>query len=100
MRRQRGLLFHAVRPSVKVRERLFFGKVAQIGKLLAAGRLMDKYRDITQKIETQKNYIWIKSGIPSFGRVVYRLLVQGKGEMKLIYDSLKGGYYTTTANLK
>jgi len=69
-------------------------------KLLAAGRLMDKYRNITQKIETQKNYIWVKSGIPSFGHVVYRLLIQGKGEMKLIYDSLKGGYYTTTANLQ
>jgi len=69
-------------------------------KLLAAGRLMDKYRDITQKIKTQKNFLWVTSGIPSFGRVVYRLLVQGKGEMKLIYDSLKGGYYTTTANLQ
>jgi hypothetical protein len=69
-------------------------------KLLAAGRLTDKYRDITQKIETQKNFLWIKSGIPSFGRVVYRLLVQGKGEMKLIYDSLKGGYYTTSINLQ
>ncbi len=69
-------------------------------KLLAAGRLTDKYRNITQKIETQENFLWIKSGIPSFGRVVYRLLVQGKGEMKLIYDSLKGGYYTTTANLQ
>ena len=69
-------------------------------KLLAAGRLMDKYRGITQKIETQKDFLWVKSGIPSFGRVVYRLLVQGKGEMKLIYDSLKGGYYTTTANLQ
>lgn len=69
-------------------------------KLLVAGRLMDKYRNITQKIETRQNSIWITSGIPSFGRVVYRLLVQGKGEMKLIYDSLKGGYYTTTANLQ
>jgi hypothetical protein len=69
-------------------------------KLLAAGQLMDKYRDITQKIETQKNFLWVQRGIPSFGRVVYRLLVQGKGEMKLIYDSLKGGYYTTTTNLQ
>ena len=69
-------------------------------KLLAAGRLMDKYRNITQKIETQGNFLWINTGIPSFGRVVYRLLVQGKGEMKLIYDSLKGGYYTTATNLE
>ena len=69
-------------------------------ELLAAGRMMDKYRNITQKMETQENLLWIDSGIPSFGRVFFRLLVQGKGEMKLIYDSLKGGYYTTTANLK
>jgi hypothetical protein len=69
-------------------------------KLLAAGQLMDKYRNITRKIDTQENFLWINAGIPSFGRVVYRLLVQGKGEMKLIYDSLKGGYYTTTAKLQ
>lgn len=69
-------------------------------ELLAAGRLMDKYRNITQKMETQENFLWIDSGIPSFGRVVFRLLVQGKGEMELIYDSLKGGYYNATANLK
>jgi len=69
-------------------------------ELLAAGRLMDKYRNITQKMETQENFLWIDSGIPSFGRVVFRLLVQGKGEMELIYDSLKGGYYNASANLK
>jgi hypothetical protein len=69
-------------------------------KLLAAGRLIDKYRNITQKIDTQENFLWIRSGIPSFGRVVYRLLIQGRGDIKLIYDSLKGGYYTTTANLQ
>jgi len=69
-------------------------------KLLAAGRVIDRFRGITQKIKTYKNSFWIKSGVPSFGRVDYRLLVKGKGNIKLIYDSLKGGYYTTAATLK
>ncbi len=69
-------------------------------KLLAAGRLIDKFRDLTQKIETRQNAMWIDSGISGFGRPIYRLLVQGRGEMKLIYDSLKGGYYSTTTNLQ
>ncbi len=69
-------------------------------KLLAAGRLVDKFRNLIQKIETRQNAMWVKSGISGFGRPVFRLLIQGNGEVRLIYDSLKGGYYTTTANLQ
>lgn len=69
-------------------------------KLLAAGLLTDRFRRITQKIKTYKNSFWIKSGVPSFGRVDYCLLVKGKGNIKLIYDSLKGGYYTKASALK
>lgn len=69
-------------------------------KLLAAGLLVDKFRDITQKMETRQNALWVDSGITGFGRPVFRLLVQGKGEITLIYDSLKGGYYTTPATLQ
>ncbi len=69
-------------------------------KLVAAGRLFDKYRGITSKVKTRDNYIWIESGVPSFGRVEYRFLVEGKGNIKLIYDSLKGGYYTKSVTLK
>jgi len=69
-------------------------------KLVAAGRLFDKYRGITNKIKTRDNYIWVESGVPSFGRVEYRFLVEGKGNIKLIYDSLKGGYYTKSVTLK
>lgn len=69
-------------------------------KLVAAGRLFDKYRGITSKVKTRDNYIWIESGVPSFGRVEYRFLVEGKGNVKLIYDSLKGGSYTKSVTLK
>jgi len=48
----------------------------------------------------RKNFLWIESGVPSFGKVDYRLLVKGKGNIKLIYDSLKGGYYTKNTNLR
>lgn len=69
-------------------------------KLLAAGRLTDRFRGITQKVKIRKNFLWIESGVPSFGKVDYRLLVKGKGNIKLIYDSLKGGYYTKNTNLR
>ncbi len=69
-------------------------------KLLAAGRMMDNFRGITRKVDTRENYIWVESGVPSFGRIEYRLLVRGKGNVNLKYDSLKGGYYAATAELK
>jgi len=69
-------------------------------KLLAAGRLTDRFRGVAQKIKTHKNFFWIESGVPSFGRVELRLLVEGKGEINLIYDSLKGGYHINTVTLE
>lgn len=69
-------------------------------KLISAGKLTDPYRGITHKIETRDNFFWNKAGIPSFGKQDFRLLVKGKGKIKLIYDSLKGGYCTTVAQLK
>lgn len=68
-------------------------------KLLAAGWLTDRFRGLTRKIKPYKNYIWVNSGIPSYGRVSFRLLLEGKGDIKLIFDSLKGGYYTKTIAL-
>jgi hypothetical protein len=69
-------------------------------KLLASGRLTDRFRGITQKVKTREDLIWIESGVPGFGKVDYRLLVKGKGSIKIIYDSLKGGYLTKTVTLK
>ncbi len=69
-------------------------------KLVAAGRMFDQYRGITGKVKTRENSIWVENGVPSFGRVEYRFLIQGKGNIKLIYDSLKGGYYTKSVALK
>jgi hypothetical protein len=75
-------------------------KIEGTAKLAAAGYLRDKYRGITERIEARDNSMWIESGVPSFGRVDLRLLVRGKGEIELIYDSLKGGTYTSTVTLK
>ncbi len=69
-------------------------------RLLAAGMLTDEYRGLTHKMETRDNSIWVESGIPSFGRIAVRFLVKGKGNITLIYDSLKGGYSTQPATLK
>lgn len=69
-------------------------------KLVAAGFLFDRFRGLTQKVKVNKDFIWVESGVPSFGRVSYRLLVKGSGSMNLVYDSLKGGYYTKAVELK
>jgi len=69
-------------------------------KLLAAGNITDLYRGTTDKIETQGNIIWIEKGIPGFGQTNLRLLVKGKGDVRLAYDSLKGGYYSKNISLK
>ena len=75
-------------------------KIDGTASLRAAGILTDKYRGTTQKIDTRDDSVWITSGVSSFGTLNLRLLVKGKGEIELIYDSLKGGTYTTTVTLK
>jgi len=69
-------------------------------KLVAAGSLYDQYRGITSKVKTRENSIWVENGVPSFGRVEYRFLIEGKGSVKIVYDSLKGGRYTKSVTLK
>jgi hypothetical protein len=69
-------------------------------KLLAAGRLVDRFRNITQEVKVFDNYVWVESGVPSFGTLSYRLLIRGSGSVDVVYDSLKGGYYTKTVVLK
>jgi len=69
-------------------------------KLVAAGSLYDQYRGITSKVKTRENSIWVENGVTSFGRVEYRFLIEGKGSVKIVYDSLKGGRYTKSVTLK
>ncbi len=68
-------------------------------KLIAAGKLTDKFREITQEVKIFDNSIWVDSGIPGFGVVSYRFIIKGKGQIQLTYDSLKGGTYTKTLEL-
>lgn len=68
-------------------------------KLLAAGLLIDPFRGITQNIKVHENSFWVDQGVPSFGKVDFRMLVKGKGDIQIIYDSLKGGYYTIQKDL-
>lgn len=76
-------------------------KVAGKGvKLLAAGLPTDPYRGLTKNIECRKNFFWVARGIPGFETVDFRLLIEGKGSVTLIYDSLKGGYHSKTITLK
>lgn len=75
-------------------------KIEGRANLVAAGYLRDQYRGTTQKIETKDNWMWVDSGVGSFGRVILRLVVRGEGRIELIYDSLKGGTTTTNVDLK
>ncbi len=63
-------------------------------ELVAAGQIIDRFRNLTRKIETHEKMLWVESGVPGFGRVELRLLVKGGGQAELVYDSLKGGYKT------
>lgn len=60
-------------------------------KVVAAGYLVDEFRGLTRPIKVRQNRLLIESGVPGFGRINLRLLIEGEGQADLIYDSLKGG---------
>ena len=69
-------------------------------KLVSAGLLQDRFRQLVEPVKVRDNYFLVENGIPGFGRVDFRLLVEGSGEAKLVYDSLKGGYLEKSLSLK
>jgi len=60
-------------------------------RLLAAGIVIDPYRNQTRPCRVLKNAFWA-DGIPGFGRTEFRLMIEGRGSVEVAYDSLKGGY--------
>jgi hypothetical protein len=71
------------------------------GKLLTAGILVDEYRGQVQKVETNgKDFVWVENGVPGFGTVDLRLLVQGGDGLELVFDSVKGGLVSRSVSLK
>jgi hypothetical protein len=74
-------------------------KAGQV-RLLAAGQISDRFQGRTRKIKTQRDFLWVENGVPGFGRVELRLLIQGSGPVEFIYDSLKGGFKTKSATLQ
>lgn len=75
-------------------------KVEGKARLISAGILTDRFRELAEPLKVRKNYIQVENGIPGFGQVDFRLLLEGSGEVNLIYDSLKGGYLEQKINLK
>ena len=69
-------------------------------KLVAAGTLTDPYRNQTRSHKVLGNAFWVDSGVPGFGKLEFRLLIEGRGSVKLTYDSLKGGYYQKDIRLE
>jgi hypothetical protein len=69
-------------------------------ELVAAGQVVDRFRNLTRKIKTLKNSVWLENGVPGFGRRELRLVVKGSGQAELVYDSLKGGHKTKTLVLQ
>jgi len=60
-------------------------------KLVAAGFLVDEFRGLTRPLKIIKNRLLIENGVPGFGRINLRLLIEAEGKVEIIYDSLKGG---------
>jgi hypothetical protein len=69
-------------------------------KLVAAGALTDPYLNQTRSYKVFRNAFLVDSGVPGFGKMEFRLMVEGKGIIQLRYDSLKGGYYQTEVRLE
>jgi hypothetical protein len=69
-------------------------------EILAVGQITDKFRNLTRNVKHSANSFWVESGVPGFGRVEYRLIVKGRGQANLTYDSLKGGYVTKSIALE
>jgi len=69
-------------------------------RIISAGILADRFRELTEPVKVREDYFLVENGIPGFGYVDFRLLVDGSGEINLIYDSLKGGYLEKKVSLK
>jgi len=69
-------------------------------KLVAAGELSDPYRNQTRSYKLLKNAFQVDSGVPGFGKMEFRLMIEGRGDVGLIFDSLKGGYYRKDIKLE
>jgi hypothetical protein len=69
-------------------------------KLVAAGALTDPYRNHTRPYKVFKNAFWVDSAVPGFGKIEFRLMIEGKGSVELAYDSLKGGYHQKEIKLE
>jgi len=60
-------------------------------KLVAAGYLIDEFRGLTRPLKIVKNRLLVENGVPGFGRINLRLLIEAEGKIEVVYDSLKGG---------
>jgi hypothetical protein len=69
-------------------------------RLVAAGELNDPYRNQARAYKVLKNAFQVDSGISGFGKMEFRLMIEGSGAAELVYDSLKGGYYRTEIKLE
>ena len=69
-------------------------------RLVAAGELTDPYRNLTRAGKVFRNAFPVDSGIPGFGKMEFRLMIEGKGTATLLYDSLKGGRHVKEINLQ
>lgn len=69
-------------------------------KLVAAGELSDPYRNQTRSYKLLKNAFQVDSGVPGFGKMEFRLMIEGRGDVGLVFDSLKGGYYRKDIKLE
>jgi len=69
-------------------------------RLVAAGELTDPYRNQTRALKVFRNAFAVDSGVSGFGKMEFRLMIEGKGTAGLVYDSLKGGYYRREIKLQ
>ncbi len=67
------------------------------GKVVAGGQLVDPYRDrVTYKKDSPGLQFLV---VPGFGKIEHQFLVEGKGEITVLYESRHGGKLVKTVKI-
>ena len=69
-------------------------------KLISAGEVINRFTNKVKPIDVVKNSLFLNQGIGGLEKRSFDLIVEGRGRIKLIYDSEKGGYYQKEIELK
>lgn len=91
-----SLSYQAVQKNILMKDMLkLYGEGA---KVLAGGKILDRYLDQVMYKEFKPEIQFLQ--VPGYGKIEYRFLVSGKGNVNIQYESLKANNISQTVPLK